>query len=64
MSDLLEKIEVVDELIRDLEKINSKLESGAFVYAWRDNRRVLSKLQLIRKKTISQSQKESPSDEE
>jgi len=58
MSKLLENVQVLDELIRELEKINSKLENGHVIYAWRDNRRILSKLQQMREETIEDASNE------
>jgi hypothetical protein len=52
MSNLLNDVQILDGLIRELEKINAKLENGHIVYAWRDNRRVLAKIQEIKKVTI------------
>ena len=55
MSNLLDDVQVLDELIRELEKINSKMENGHFIHAWRDNRRIISKLQQMRNQTIKKA---------
>jgi len=56
MSNLLNNVQILDEIIRDLEKINAKLENGHTIFAWRDNRRLLSKIEQIRKATILESE--------
>jgi len=58
MSNLLEDVQVIDELIRELEKISSKMENGHFIYAWRDNRRILAKLQQMKKDIIERASNE------
>lgn len=53
---ILEDINFLDKFIRELEKINSKIENGNIVFAWRDNRRVLSNLLSIKNKILKKSQ--------
>ena len=53
---LLEDVGFLDKVIRELEKINSKIENGNIPFAWRDNRRVLAELQNAKKKILSEVQ--------
>lgn len=48
MSNLLEDLNVVDELIRDMRKIESKLLNGQFIFAYREVGRLLAKFQKAR----------------
>ena len=58
MSNLQNDIQTLDQLIRDLEKINSKLENGHIVHAWRDNRRVISGLEMMKSKALENAKSE------
>ena len=53
MSNFLKDLETVDGLIRDVEKINSKMQSGHFIHAYRDIGRVHAQLMKIRKEFIA-----------
>jgi len=55
---ILEDINFLDKFIRELEKINSKIENGNIVFAWRDNRRVLSNLVSIKSEILRKSQED------
>lgn len=37
-----------NETIRDLYKIDSKMKVGQFIDAWRENRRVIARLEKVR----------------
>jgi hypothetical protein len=54
---LLENVGFLDKLIRELEKINSKIENGNMIFAWRDNRRVLAEFARIKNDMLSEKQK-------
>jgi len=55
---LLENVGFLDKLIRELEKINSKIENGNVIFAWRDNRRVLAEFARIKKDILSEIENE------
>jgi hypothetical protein len=55
---ILEDVNFLDKLIRELEKINSKIENGNIVFAWRDNRRVLANLQTLKSDVLKKAQGE------
>jgi|SaaInlV_165m_DNA_1040744.scaffolds.fasta_scaffold17943_2 hypothetical protein len=57
-STILEDVTFLDKLIRELEKINSKIENGNIVFAWRDNRRVLANLQTLKSDILKKAQGE------
>jgi hypothetical protein len=54
----IEDIGFLDTFIRELEKINSKIENGNIIFAWRDNRRVLAQLQSTKESLLKSSQEE------
>lgn len=54
----LEDISFLDTFIRELEKINSKIENGNIIFAWRDNRRILAQLQGTKESLLKSSQEE------
>ena len=56
---LIEEIESMDKIIRELEKFNSKMKNGNFIFAWRDNRRIIAELHTSRKNVIKNFQKDS-----
>jgi len=62
MSNLQNDVETLDQFIRELEKINSKLENGHFIHAWRDNRRVISKLELMKSEALKSADAENVKD--
>ena len=41
MKSLLEKIDTIDELIRQLRKIDSRMRAGQWIDAWRENNRII-----------------------
>lgn len=59
MTNLLEDLTEIEYLIRQLYKIDSKLESGQFIGAYRDNRRVIARLESRRKYILSAQKEES-----
>lgn len=48
MKSIIEQTETLDDLIRQLRKIDSKLHTGQFIDAWRDNRRIIAFLESHR----------------
>lgn len=57
MKSPLEQLGELETLIRELHKIDSKLYSGQFILAWRDNRKLIAALER-RKENIIQISKE------
>ena len=57
VENVVDEVGFIDKLVRELEKINSKIENGNIIYAWRDNRRLLSDIQTAKSRVI-QIQKE------
>ena len=55
MNSPLVQVDELGELIRELHKIDSKLQAGQFIAAYRENRRIISLLEE-RKKKILESQ--------
>ena len=49
---LLEKVEEVNTLIRQLQKMESKMRSGQWIDAWREVNRIISVLDAERKEII------------
>jgi hypothetical protein len=45
MKSLLEKVDELDRLIRQLHKMESKMRSGQWIDAWRDVNRIFAKLE-------------------
>jgi uncharacterized protein YktA (UPF0223 family) len=58
MSSPLVQIDELCDLIRQLHKIDSKLQAGQFIAAYRENRRIIASLEENKKKLI-ESQEES-----
>jgi len=56
MSDLWKNVNVLDSLIRDVEKIDSKLLNGQEVLAYRDLGRVLANLKREKERLIKEAQ--------
>lgn len=52
MSTPLQDLSEIEFLIRQLYKIDTKLESGKFIQAYRENRRVIARLEGHRKNII------------
>lgn len=50
----LRGIEDLGDLIRQLHKIDSKLQQGQFIAAYRDNRRIISFLEKCKDKLIEE----------
>ena len=55
MSNPLEDLTEIEYLIRQLYKIDSKLEAGKFIQAYRENRRIIARLESHKKKIIENS---------
>lgn len=52
MKNPLEQIDEIGELIRQLHKIDSKLQAGQIIAAYRDNRRLIGLLEARKQKLI------------
>ena len=61
MTTPLERVSGLEYLIRQLTKLDSKLEAGHVIQAWRENRRIIAELERAKQELI---QKESKKDEE
>jgi hypothetical protein len=59
----LDDVKSLDAIIRDMSKINSKLESGHVIYAWRDNRRLLAKFEGMRNDILEEIKTEEKENE-
>jgi len=53
MKSLLEQVDEVDYLIRQLCKIDSKMHAGQFIDAWRENRRIIAALEKTKRDLIA-----------
>ena len=53
MKNLLNDIKKLDDLIRQLQKMESKMRSGQWIDAWRELTRVLSTLRSSREEVIN-----------
>ena len=58
MSNPLADIDALGDLIRQLHKIDSKLQAGQFIAAWRDNRRIIADLESSKKEIIDRAGKD------
>lgn len=56
MKSLLEQLEPVEHLIRQLHKIDSKLQAGQFIAAYRDVRRLISVYEQHKDELIKNTQ--------
>jgi len=52
MNSLLNDINDLDEIIRQMQKMESKMRSGQFIDAWRDCNRIISSLMRNRQDII------------
>ena len=52
MKTLLESIEDIDQIIRDLHKVDSKLQSGQIIAAYRDINRMISFFEQAKKNIL------------
>jgi len=52
MKTLLEDVESVDQIIRDLHKLDSKLQAGQFIAAYRDVNRMIAFFEQVKKNII------------
>ncbi len=62
MSSPLVQIDNLGDLIRQLYKIDSKLQAGQFISAYRENRRIIAQLEETKKRLVSQQEAESTND--
>jgi len=53
MKSLLEKIDTIDELIRQLRKIDSRMRAGQWIDAWRENNRIIGILEKEKKDILT-----------
>jgi len=61
MSSPLTQIDELGNLIRQLHKIDSKLQAGQFIAAYRENRRIIAELESCKSKLIEESEKKDES---
>lgn len=54
MNSPLQQIDELSEVIRQLHKIDSKLQAGQFIAAWRDNRKLIADLEKNKSDFIRQ----------
>lgn len=52
MKSLLEKVNGLDDLIRQLHKMESKMNAGQFIAAWRETRRLIALLERSKQDLI------------
>ena len=62
MKTLLEQIEPIDYVIRQLHKIDSKLQAGQFIAAWRENRRLTVMFEDHRKELLNENKPKETTD--
>ena len=53
MKSLLENVNELDDLIRQLHKMESRMRSGQWIDAWRDNNRITAYLEKKKQDVIS-----------
>ena len=56
MKSLLDKVEELDYLVRQLEKMNSKMHAGNWIDAWRENCRLISHVSKHRQNLINSAE--------
>jgi len=64
MKSLVAEIDGLDKLIRELNKIDSKMKAGQFIDAWRENRRVISLLENNKTLLLQEADKSELTNEE
>jgi len=52
MKSLLDSVEEIENLIRQLQKMASKMNVGQFIPAWRDLNRIIAELDKEKKKLL------------
>ena len=57
MKSLLEQVNGLDDLIRQLRKMASKMTAGQFIDAWRECNRLVSSLERAKQDLIKDSEK-------
>jgi hypothetical protein len=57
MKSLLEQVGEIDSLIHQLEKMESKLRSGAIIDAWRECNRLVAALNKAKQDLLADSEK-------
>jgi len=55
MKSLLEQVDALDDLIRQLQKMESKMRSGQLIDAWREVNRIMAALQKNKQDLIKNS---------
>jgi len=60
MKSLLEQINELDYLIRQLRKMESKMNSGQFIAAWRECQRITAELERNKQDLIKNSEDKAP----
>jgi hypothetical protein len=56
MKSLMEKVEQLDILIRELQKMESRMRAGQWIDAWRENNRIIAYLEREKKNVIAAEQ--------
>ena len=54
----MERVDTLDNLIRQLQKMDSKLRSGQIIDAWRELNRIIVDLIQMRRKLIADTERE------
>ena len=54
MKSLLETIDGLEQLIRQLHKLESKMRSGQIIDAWRETNRIIAKLEAEKTRLIEE----------
>ena len=55
MDSVMEKIEVLETLIRDLRKVESKMRVGQIIDAWREQTRIIAYVDKARQNFIKEA---------
>jgi len=53
MKSLLEQVNEVDDLVRQLRKMESKMNAGQFIQAWRECRRLIAAFEKAKQDLIA-----------
>lgn len=60
---IIDRVEKLDSVIRQFEKMISKMNSGQFIFAYRDANRLLSEFKMDRKELIKTTADDGDQDE-
>lgn len=52
MKNPLEQLSELEYLIRQLTKVDSKMQSGQFIAAYRENRRIIAELEAVKQQLV------------